>query len=158
VTRAACASGEVRIQNPLVLNDDSLIGIGVRRAMNKGGVTADGKQVMHTLPVGEIQISKDDLLDWLNRQPFEKRQAMPPARRGGRPPAVDWNVMRSEALRLMDHHGNFSADDPEWSAVERLYDALQHFCNSKFGREVGRTTLQEHVTPWLSEWRTAAGN
>jgi hypothetical protein len=77
---------------------------------------------------------------------------------GGRPPAVDWAVVKAEFLRLMEHHSDFSADDPEWNAIERLYDSLHGFCSARFGREVARTTLQDHVTPWLAEWRASAGN
>jgi hypothetical protein len=42
----------------LLLADDGLVGMNLRPgAMNKGGVTADGKPLVHTLPTGDIKIS-----------------------------------------------------------------------------------------------------
>jgi hypothetical protein len=103
---------------------------------------------------------EDEITPLLARPHVEKVVAAPPMRKGigGRPPAADWAVVKVEFLRLMEHHGDFSVDDPEWNAVERAYDALHAFCAAKFGREVARTTLQDHVTPWLTDWRSAAGN
>ncbi len=44
----------------LLLTDDGIVGMDMRPgAQNKGGVTADGKPLVHTLPVGDIQISKE---------------------------------------------------------------------------------------------------
>jgi hypothetical protein len=50
-----------RASNPVLLTaDDGIVGMELRPgAMNKGGVTADGKTLVHTLPVGDIQISKE---------------------------------------------------------------------------------------------------
>jgi len=43
----------------LLMADDGLVGMDMRPgAMNKGGVTSDGKPLVHTLPVGDIQISE----------------------------------------------------------------------------------------------------
>jgi hypothetical protein len=50
-----------RAADPVLLTaDDGLIdGVNLRPgAMNKGGVTADGKMLVHVLPTGEIQISE----------------------------------------------------------------------------------------------------
>ena len=42
----------------LLMADDGLTGMDMRPgAQNKGGVTSDGKPLVHTLPVGDIQIS-----------------------------------------------------------------------------------------------------
>src|SRR5258705_10937552 len=42
----------------LLLADDGLVGMDLRPgAMNKGGVTADGKPLVHILPTGDIKIS-----------------------------------------------------------------------------------------------------
>jgi hypothetical protein len=42
----------------LLLNDDGLVGMDMRPgAQNKGGVSADGKLLVHTLPTGDIKIS-----------------------------------------------------------------------------------------------------
>ena len=44
----------------LLMADDGVVGMDMRPgAQNKGGVTADGKLLVHTLPTGDIQISKE---------------------------------------------------------------------------------------------------
>ena len=44
----------------LLLPDDGIVGMDMRPgAQNKGGVTSDGKPLVHTLPTGDIQISKE---------------------------------------------------------------------------------------------------
>jgi hypothetical protein len=43
----------------LLLADDGIVGMDMRPgAMNKGGVNADGRPMVHALPVGDIQISE----------------------------------------------------------------------------------------------------
>jgi hypothetical protein len=43
----------------LLMADDGLVGMDMRPgAMNKGGVSADGHALVHTLPVGDIQITE----------------------------------------------------------------------------------------------------
>ncbi len=77
----------------------------------------------------------------------------PSMNKGGRPPVVDWDVVKSEFFRLMEHHDNFSPDDPEWNAQARLEEKIEGFCRNKFGRRPGRTTIQERIAPWLREWK-----
>lgn len=50
-----------RAASPVYLtNDDGIANMSMRPgAMNPGGVTADGKSLVHILPTGEIQISKE---------------------------------------------------------------------------------------------------
>lgn len=44
----------------LLMADDGIVGMDMRPgAMNKGGVTSDGKLLVHTLPTGNIQISEE---------------------------------------------------------------------------------------------------
>jgi len=48
----------------LFANDDGVIGSDMRPgALNKGGVSADGKMLVHALPVGDIQISKEAMAE-----------------------------------------------------------------------------------------------
>jgi hypothetical protein len=43
----------------LLLSDDGIVGMDLRPgAQNKGGVTSDGKSLVHTLPTGDIQITE----------------------------------------------------------------------------------------------------
>lgn len=50
-----------RAADPVLLTaDDGIVGMDLRPgAMNKGGVNADGKPLVHVLPTGEIQITKE---------------------------------------------------------------------------------------------------
>jgi hypothetical protein len=154
VTYAARASGEVRFDNPadpvLLMADDGLVGMDMRPgAQDKAGVTADGKPIIHrNISTRMFQISKDDLLDWLGRHHPEQRAP----RRGGRPPH-DWSKISAAAFKLMDHHGEFSNDDPKWNAQARLEEAL----SDQF--TVGISTLRERLPKFLEDWRKAkAGN
>jgi len=80
-----------------------------------------------------------------------------PAKKGGRPPAVDWTVVERETLRLMDDNGDFGADSPKWNAQARLEEKLEAFCDSKFKKRPAKATLQEHFKPWLDKWRATKG-
>jgi len=52
-------SGHRAADPVLLIADDGLVGMDMRPgAQNKGGVTSDGKALVHTLPVGDIQISE----------------------------------------------------------------------------------------------------
>jgi hypothetical protein len=149
VTNAARASGEVRFQNPdrpvLLMADDGIVGMDMRPgAQNKGGVTSDGKPITHR-PVNTMyQISEGDLLDWLGRHHPEQRA---PGRRGR--PSHDWSKISAAAFGLMNHHGEFSNDDPKWNAQARLEEAL----SDQFS--VGISTLREHLPKLLDDWRKA---
>ena len=129
-----------RDNNPMLLiNDDGLIDPGGQR---------------HPSRASYIRFSKDDLLDWLNRL-HQQARSVPTklSARGGRPPLVDWTLVKAEAFRLMDHHDEFSADDPEWNAQVRLEEAIQKFCVSKFGVEPATSTLRGHLGQALKDWR-----
>jgi hypothetical protein len=79
------------------------------------------------------------------------------AKKGGRPPAVDWEVLEGETLRLMDENGDFGPDLPEWNVRARLEEKLKDFSYSKFRTRPGKTTIQDHVKPWLDKWRATKG-
>lgn len=63
--KRAFLKGAHRAVDPvLLIGDDGLVGMDMRPgAANKGGVNADGKPMVHTLPVGEIQISKEAMAE-----------------------------------------------------------------------------------------------
>ncbi|MGY3358830.1 hypothetical protein ACVWZK_005493 [Bradyrhizobium sp. GM0.4] len=82
VLRDARASGEVRVQpadpDPvLLMADDGVVGMDLRPgAQDKGGVTSDGKLIVHNLarhPRKAETISEDDLVDWLDRKPGDSK-------------------------------------------------------------------------------------
>jgi hypothetical protein len=74
-------------------------------------------------------------------------------RRGGRKPEFDWEVILSQAERLMGHHGEFDASDPEWNAKARLEEALKSFSQEKWGREPSTAVLRERLARWLPGYR-----
>jgi hypothetical protein len=80
-------------------------------------------------------------------------QSAKPANKVGRPPAVDWDLVKEEAIRLMDYHGEFGPDSPEWNAQARLEEAIETFCDSKFKERPAKSTIQRRIKPWLAEWR-----
>jgi hypothetical protein len=146
VVKAARASGEVRSDLSrgrdgflLLTADDGVVDMNMRPgALDKNGV------------VPKLILSKDDLTDWLSRQPPEKKPAppsTPSAPRTGRTPAYDWVAVRRVTFELMNHHDEFSVDDPDWNAQARLEEIL---CE-KFG--MGISTLRAQLPKFLTEWR-----
>jgi hypothetical protein len=71
----------------------------------------------------------------------------------GRKPDFDWQIIETEALSLMDQHGDFTADDPKWNAQARLEEALKDFCQRKWQREPSTTQLRSRLPRWLAAWR-----
>ena len=47
----------------------------------------------------------------------------------------------------MDHHGEFSPDDPEWNAQARLEEAIADFCQDKFKKAPRRNPDQRTRSP-----------
>jgi hypothetical protein len=130
VLNAARASGEVRTQEPIFLNDDGLVGMRHRQ-------------------IGVQRFNEDDLLDWLDRHHPKSRKG----HRGGRPPAYDWTAIKNAVIELMDENGDFSIDDPTWNAQARLEAVL----NDKFGVE--KSALRVRLPNVLKDWRKLkAGN
>jgi hypothetical protein len=78
----------------------------------------------------------------------------PPPRRGA-PPKYAWGAIREETFRLMDHNGDFTEDDPEWSVQAHLEKGLLEFCRNKFGKEPAPSTLRDRgkIRRWLADWR-----
>ncbi|MGB8900749.1 MAG: hypothetical protein WCC90_16590 [Methylocella sp.] len=83
-----------------------------------------------------------------------------PTRRGP-PPKYDWSAIRKEAFRLMDLHGDFSDDNPEWDRQARLEEELLLFCANKFGEDKepspSRLRDRDRIPSWLAEWRKQNG-
>ena len=155
-TKAARASGEVRTRNrpiddndPVLLtNDDGLMTWNQKPGVAVSNIATSDRKLL---------FSKDDLMDWLGRQPPPQKVPSsspdPAARRIGRPPAYDWQAIQKAVVDLMDENGDFSVDDPDWNAQARLEEAL----NDRFG--VGTSALRERLPKFLIDWRKSkAGN
>lgn len=155
ILKEARRSGEIRLRKdiPLLMADDGVVGMDMRPgAQNKGGVSVDAKLVTHSVSSqysGGETFSEDDLLDWLDRHHPQAPAADQPKRKGGRPPSFDRDAVAAEVRRLMEHHGEFSADDPEWNAQARLIEAVR----KKFG-EASDSTWEPYIKAPLAAWRS----
>ncbi len=101
----------------------------------------------------DMSVEREDLGDWLGKLTTEASKARGMKGSGGRPNAVDWTVVKLEALRLMDHHGDFMPGDKAWNAQARAEILLVKYCKERFGKEPGESTLRERIPGWLTEWR-----
>jgi hypothetical protein len=128
VLTAARSSGEVRSQGRLSAFD---------------GIVDPGKTVDDYLP----RLCRSDLTDWLDRN-HPRAPAVPSKRKCGRPRKFDLIAVAAEVQQLMNHHGEFSADDPEWNAQACLVEALR----DKFGGP-SNSTLEKYVKQPLANWR-----
>ncbi len=77
-------------------------------------------------------------------------EVSPSNSKGGRPPAVDWDLVKSEAFKLMHHHGDFSPSDQKWNAQARLEEKLEGFCRDKFKKVPALSGIQQRIPLWAS--------
>jgi hypothetical protein len=97
-----------------------------------------------------VKIHRESLRRWLadlSGKGSEKR-------RGPRD-AYPWERIEAKLIQLMDYHGDFSADDPEWNAQARLEEKLMVFCQEECRRSPSPSQLRTRIGPWLTAWRTA---
>jgi hypothetical protein len=74
-------------------------------------------------------------------------------KRGGRPPAVNWEMVEQEVFRLMEENGEFSVDDPDWNAQARLEEGIGDFCQNKFCKRPSEATIRGRIRKPLERWR-----
>ena len=75
------------------------------------------------------------------------------AAKRGRKAAFDWIAIERKVVELMDHHGEFSPDDPEWNAQARLETAIIEWCEIQFGITPATATLRPKLAKALKKWR-----
>ena len=82
-----------------------------------GATTSGGGQALDWLEDNEFDTTADSVDQGELEAAIAKAfpQSAKPAK-VGRPPAVDWDLVNEEAIRLMDYHGEFGPDSPEWNA------------------------------------------
>ena len=97
----------------------------------------------------DVTIMTSEFRQWL------KDRNTHPTKRGAKP-QYDWAVIKAEFDRLMNDNGDFIAGDQDWSKQANLESALMYFCEGKFGKQPGNTTIRTRVKPWLNEWRTTS--
>jgi hypothetical protein len=79
---------------------------------------------------------------------------------GGRKATYDWLAIEQETDRLMDHHDDFSDDDPEWNKQAQLEKALLDFCQRTDRRvpDVSLLRKKNRIPQWLANWRERKGS
>jgi hypothetical protein len=75
-----------------------------------------------------------------------------PRQKPGPKPDFDWGRIETKGYALMDHHGDFMPDDPEWDCQARLEEALMMFCQNEWQRQPAPSTLREKLPGWLLTW------
>lgn len=127
------ASGTIDLDLPLL--DDNLVPV------------PDGRTARCTREIFVRRDSLERFMSPLTAAAINRDKPSSSARRG-RPPH-DWETIRKAAFELMDHHGEFSPDDPKWNVQARLEEVL----HDRFS--VGISTLREHLPGILTAWREA---
>jgi hypothetical protein len=80
---------------------------------------------------------------------YVRRADLAPKGKGGRKGVLDKLAVSREVERLMDWHGDFRADDPQWNAQARLINAIRE----KFQTDAADSTIEGYVKKPLAEWR-----
>jgi hypothetical protein len=103
-------------------------------------------------PVVEFWSRADPPKDSIRAEAPSKPPLRPaPAKRIGRP-SRDWDTIQRRVFKLMDHHGDFSPDDPSWNVRARLEEKIME----EFG--IPHTQLRKNLPDMLAKWRlTKAG-
>ena len=73
--------------------------------------------------------------------------------KGGRRPDVAEEDRDSFVFDLMDHHGDFSPDDPEWNAQARLEEKFRAFVADRTGKDPSPSAVRDNIRKSLTKWR-----
>lgn len=73
--------------------------------------------------------------------------------KGGRTP-YDWNSIEILVIHLMDHHDDFSHDDPEWNSQAKLEAKIQEHFFETIGKQVSESVIRTRIKPMLERWRS----
>lgn len=117
----------------------------------RGGLTNE-----HEAPkfIRLSQIETEGLLDALNgEREAPSKEAAADRGKGGRKPDLDKETRERAVFDLMDYHGDFSADDPEWNAQARLEGKIRTLVADTTGKEPASSTVRGYVREPLKKWR-----
>jgi len=105
------------------------------------GPNTDGRTVF---------LSTSNFKQWL--APHSTNKQSHSARRGAKP-KFNWPAAEVEARRLMEYHGAFAPEDPEWNAQVRLEEAIEKFFEGQLGPSAGpsKSMIRLHVSRWLAD-------
>jgi hypothetical protein len=106
---------------------------------------------------GGVYLDQAEFDDWLKESaPLSQgtsAEVEPPRKRGAKE-RIQWDRIKTEMTRLMDHHGDFDPADPEWNAQARLEEALKQYCQQQFSEAPSDGALRQKLPDWLGEWRS----
>ena len=71
--------------------------------------------------------------------------------RRGRKASYDWTGARAEFDRLMEHHGDLTIDDSEWSSQADVERAIADWFSQSFDSEPVESMIRTHVAEWLKQ-------
>ena len=83
----------------------------------------------------------------------DEHEDRPQKAKPGPKPEFEWGRIETKCYALMDHHGDFTPDDPDWDCQARLEEALMKLCQETWAHEPGASTLREKLPGWLWTWR-----
>jgi hypothetical protein len=89
---------------------------------------------------------------FFDRDEFEIKLArLVGAVRRGKKPTHDWAAAETEARRLIEYHGRFSPDDPDWNCQARLEEAIAKHFERKLGPDFvpAESTIRLKIGEWL---------
>jgi hypothetical protein len=75
--------------------------------------------------------------------------------KAGRKPKWDWQAIERFVADRMDHHGEFSLDDPEWLGLADMEHEIQQQFPGADGAGPSHSTLQPRLTAMIERWREA---
>jgi hypothetical protein len=152
--RQICASGDVRMYDPAARAHGDTF-----RAFEAPGAYVHGCDIGSELPIG-LLVNEADFDWWLDRNAQMMVGSAPkPVRspssqsKGGRKRLLAKQVITAEISRLMDYHGPFSTDDPDWNAQARLEEKIKAFAAERIGEEPGENTVRSWVKQGLASYR-----
>jgi hypothetical protein len=92
-------------------------------------------------------LCRDDVMGLWHKKGDNGQSSRKP-RRPGRPLRYDYKVIEAEMERLMEEHGEFSKDDPDWYGLGNLVTAVQVFCEKTFGSRPAPNTVKRIFQRW----------
>jgi hypothetical protein len=121
--------------------------LGPKRFANEYPEIGQGKD---SVSFAGVTVHRESFRRWL----VELSGKASEKKRGPRD-AYPWRKIEGKLIKLMDYHGDFTADDPKWNFRARLEEKLMAFCEKECGQSPSPTQLRIHIRPWLATWRNA---
>ncbi|WP_264050424.1 hypothetical protein [Methylobacterium flocculans] len=73
--------------------------------------------------------------------------------RRGRKPTYDWPEIRKFVIKLLEHHGLPSADDPSLPNQAAIERQIMEYCQLRYGREPAASNIRPKLAKWLTEFK-----